>query len=401
MNGEIFEHENPIQSKEKTSVIAQVYWLNVVFLTLTPLVSLIGIPLYLSNRGLTWPLMTLSLFFFIATGLSITGGYHRLLSHKSYEANFIIKFFFLLFGAAAFQKSAVKWCSDHRFHHHYVDGLNDPYSIQKGFFYAHIGWIFLKDTQNSFDNVRDLLEDRLVRWQHRHYFLLASLVGFGLPFLLGFLLNDPWGGLLWAGFVRTVLVHHSTFLVNSLSHFIGRQPYSLKNSSRDNTLTAFLTFGEGYHNFHHQFQYDYRNGIRWYQWDPTKWMIKSLEMIRFVKKLRKASDESIFKARILVQREKLLQKMETFSTKLPGALEHRLNQAQEKLLSARIRWNQMKTEYKSVKKSMDIRRIEILKKLKSDLLSSKSQLKEAYAVWNNLIHEFYCCHEESNTLPSC
>ena len=378
-----------IEAQEKIYTISQVYWLNVAFLTLTPLVSLIGIPLYLSKVGFTWPIMTLFVFFFVATGLSITGGYHRLFSHKSYEANSIIKFFFLIFGAAAFQKSTVKWCSDHRLHHRYVDRLNDPYSIQKGFFYAHIGWVFLKDSVNSFDNVHDLLEDRLVRWQHRYYFLIACFMGFVVPFLLGLLFNDPWGGLLWAGFVRTVLVHHSTFLVNSLSHFIGKQPYSLKNSSRDNTLTAFLTFGEGYHNYHHQFQYDYRNGIRWYQWDPTKWMIKSLEVIRFVRKLRRASDESIFKAKILVQREKLLQKMDIISIKLPETLEQKLNLAQEKLLSARVRWTQMKMEYKAVKNSMDNRRIDILKKLKDDLLSSKKQLKEAYAVWNSLIHEFY------------
>ncbi|MBI3352718.1 MAG: fatty acid desaturase [Nitrospirae bacterium] len=330
----------------------------------------------------------------------MTGGYHRLFSHKSYEAHPVIRGFFLLFGAAAFQKSAVKWCSDHRDHHRYVDQLNDPYSIQKGFFYAHIGWVFLKDRENSFDNVRDLREDPLVFWQHRHYFPIAVFMGFVLPFLLGFLFNDPWGGLLWGGFVRTVLVHHSTFLINSLSHYIGKQPYSLKNSSRDNMFTALLTFGEGYHNYHHQFQYDYRNGIRWYQWDPTKWLIKSLEWVRFVKRLKKAPDEHIFKAKILVQRERLIKKMDVSSKKLPDALEQKLNLAQEKLLLARVRWNQMKLEYKAVKSSMDNKRIEILKKLGDDLLSSKTQLKEAYAVWNSLIVEFYNVYVKPSTTAS-
>ena len=117
------------------------------------------------------------------------------------------------------------------------------------------------------------------------------------------------------------LVYHFTFLINSLSHYWGREPYLLPDSSRDNTVTAFLTFGEGYYNYHHQFQYDYRNGVQWYQWDPTKWMIRTLELFRFVKKLRKASDENIFKARVLVQRERLLQKIEQLSIKLPSTLE--------------------------------------------------------------------------------
>ncbi|MBI3604916.1 MAG: fatty acid desaturase [Nitrospirae bacterium] len=389
-----------IESKDKRPTVSEIYWLNGIFLILTPLVSLIGVPLHLSIKGFSWANLILCAFFFAATGLSITGGYHRLFSHKSYEANPLIKFFFLIFGAAAFQKSAIKWCSDHRDHHRYVDQLKDPYSIQKGFFFAHIGWVFLKDRENSFENVRDLREEPLVCWQQRHYFAIAGFMGFLMPFLLGLIYHDPWGGLLWGGFVRTVLVHHSTFLINSLSHYMGKQPYSLKNSSRDNVLTALLTFGEGYHNYHHQFQYDYRNGVRWYQWDPTKWMIKSLEAIRFVKKLRKASDESVFKARILVQREKLLQNMDKFSITLPVSLEQKLNQAQEKLLAAGVRWNRMKVEYKAVKNSIFNRQIEILNKLREDLESSRAQLKEAYTAWNNLILEFYRVYGNASALAS-
>ena len=391
---------NLIRSKNKNDVASEIYWLNGIFLILTPLVSLIGIPLHLAIVGFSWANLILCAIFFAATGLSITGGYHRLFAHKSYEANTLIKFFFLIFGAAAFQKSAIKWCSDHRDHHRYVDQLNDPYSIKKGFFFAHIGWVFLKDQETSFENVRDLREDKLVYWQHLHYYKISSFMGFLIPFLLGFIYNDPWGGLLWGGFVRTVLVHHSTFLINSLSHYIGKQPYSLKNSARDNVLTALLTFGEGYHNYHHQFQFDYRNGIRWYQWDPTKWMIKALETIRFVKKLRKASDESVFKARILVQREKLLQNMDKIAIKLPVSLEQKLNHAQEQLLAARIRWNRMKVEYNEVKNSLIQRKYEILSNLRDDVESSKAQLKEAYIVWNNLILEFHRVYGNASAMAS-
>jgi stearoyl-CoA desaturase (delta-9 desaturase) len=391
---------NKSKLSKKSAPESDIYWLNGIFLILTPLVSLIGIPLHLSLFGFSWNNVILCALFFAATGLSITGGYHRLFAHKSYEASPLVKILFLLFGAAAFQKSVVKWCSDHRDHHRYVDQLNDPYSIQKGFFFAHIGWVFLKDRENSFENVKDLRDDKWIWLQHRYYFSIAAFMGFGVPFLLGMIYGDPWGGLLWGGFFRTVLVHHSTFLINSLSHYLGKRPYSLHSSARDNMLTALLTFGEGYHNYHHEFQFDYRNGIKWYQWDPTKWMIKLLEAIRFVRKLRRASDESIFKARILVERERVLQNINRISITLPASLEQRLNQAHEKLLAAGIRWNRMKVEYKNVKRSLVNRRIEILNKLKDDLESSQNQLKEAYAAWNNLMLEFYAVYGNPAILSS-
>ena len=196
---------------------AEMDWVNVAFLTITPLVALIGIPVHLHNGGPSWPILGLFAFYLLATGLSITGGYHRLFAHKSYEANRLVEMLFLSLGAAACQNSALKWASDHRAHHLYVDQAPDPYNIRKGFFYAHMGWIFLKEAEDrSYDNVRDLLKDPLVCWQHRFYVLLAISVGFVLPFILGLFLGDGWGCLLWVGIVRVVIVHHSTFLINSL-----------------------------------------------------------------------------------------------------------------------------------------------------------------------------------------
>jgi stearoyl-CoA desaturase (Delta-9 desaturase) len=379
------------QSRKISKKSSEIDWINVAFLTITPLLAIAGIPIHLHFVGLTWPTMAIFAFYLLATGLSITGGYHRLFAHKSYDANYFVKLLFLFFGAAACQNSALKWASDHRDHHRYVDQAPDPYNIQKGFFYAHMGWIFLKDAGDySYDNVRDLLKDRTVYWQHRFYIPLAISIGFVLPFLLGFtLFGDAWGCLLWAGIVRVVIVHHSTFLINSLCHYVGTRPYSLKGSARDSALAAFLTYGEGYHNFHHQFQYDYRNGVRWYHWDPTKWMIKSLESIRLVKNLRRASEETIFKTRLQVQREKLQQRLTGLSDEFSNALEQQLHSAQESLLSARSRWNQLKSEYNLVKVSMDAKRKEISLKLEQELQSAKIHLKEAHASWNRLIQEFY------------
>src|SRR6266566_4092062 len=153
---------------------AKIDWVNVAFLTITPLVAIVGIPLHLLYSGPSWPIIGIFVFYLVATGLSITGGYHRLFAHKSFEANRLVKILFLIFGAAACQNSALKWASDHRDHHLYVDQVPDPYNIYKGFFYAHMGWIFLKDAQeDSFDNVRDLIKDPLIRWQNRFYVPLA------------------------------------------------------------------------------------------------------------------------------------------------------------------------------------------------------------------------------------
>ena len=380
----------PAQLLSASKKSAEMDWVNVAFLTITPLVALVGVPIHLHYGGPSWPILGIFAFYLLATGLSITGGYHRLFAHKSYEANRLVRVLFLTFGAAACQNSALKWASDHRAHHRYVDQVPDPYNIRKGFFYAHMGWIFLKEAEDrSYDNVRDLLKDPLVGWQHRFYVLLAISVGFVLPFVLGLFLGDGWGCLLWVGIVRVVIVHHSTFLINSLCHFIGKRPYSLKDSARDSTLAAFLTYGEGYHNFHHQFQYDYRNGIRWYHWDPTKWMIKTLEFIRFVKKLRRAPEETIFKARLQVQREKLQQRVAGFSKEFRDAAEQRLHSAQESLLSARSRWNQLKSEYRLVKVSMGAKRKGISLKLEHELQSAKIHLNEAHSSWNRLVEEFY------------
>lgn len=111
-------------------------------------------------------------------------------------------------------------------------------------------------------------------WQHKHYVLLALLTNFGIPIALGLLYGDLIGFVLVVGALRLVLSHHTTFFINSLAHIWGTQPYTSKNTARDNGILAFFTFGEGYHNFHHIFEHDYRNGIRWWQFDPTKWLIR-------------------------------------------------------------------------------------------------------------------------------
>jgi stearoyl-CoA desaturase (delta-9 desaturase) len=149
----------------------------------------------------------------------------------------------------------------------------------------------------SIENVKDLYADPLIRFQDRFYLYLAVAVGFGVPTLLAWAWGDPLGGLLWAGFLRLAVQYQATFSINSVAHWIGRRPYSTETSARDSWIAALLTLGEGYHNYHHRFPADYRNGVRIYQFDPTKWWVWLLSKIGLAWDLKRVSPEAVRKAR--------------------------------------------------------------------------------------------------------
>jgi len=283
--------------KEKKPAII---WLNLLVFLITFLVAAIGVPLYAYMEGFSLAIILSAVVALSFCELSITAGYHRLWSHKAYEANAVVRFFYAIGGAFAVQNSALHWCSDHRVHHRFVDQNDkDPYSAKRGFWYSHIGWM-LREYQahryTDYKNVADLQRDKIVNWQHQYYLTLVLLTNFGIPLIVGFILNDIWASLLLVGFLRLVVSHHLTFLINSLAHMWGTQPYNDKNTAKDNPIVALLTFGEGYHNFHHAFQYDYRNAIKWWQFDPTKWLIKSMSLMGLAKNLKRIPEEKIAKA---------------------------------------------------------------------------------------------------------
>ncbi|MCD6060862.1 MAG: acyl-CoA desaturase, partial [Moraxellaceae bacterium] len=237
-------------------------------------------------------------------GMSITGGYHRLWAHRAYEAHWSLKIFFMLFGAMAIQNSILIWASSHRTHHRNVDDVDgDPYSINRGFFFAHIGWMLrnYESGKPNFSNANDLLNDKIVMFQHNYYVPIVLVMNLGLPIALGLLLGDFWGVFLLGGLLRLVVSHHVTFFINSLCHMWGTRPYTDENTARDNPVLALMTWGEGYHNYHHIFQYDYRNGVKWWQFDPTKWMILSLSWVGITRNLKRCSEFAIQKAQLTMQ----------------------------------------------------------------------------------------------------
>ncbi len=280
----------------------RINWFTSAFLIVTFFTALVGVPLYIAHFGLDWFQILLFLVLFIATGMSITLGYHRLFAHKTFKAGRTVKMTTLLFGAAAFEDSALDWASDHRQHHKHVDDEHDdPYSISRGFFWAHMGWIFFKLYPRPLANVGDLKKDSLVMWQHRYHRPIGVLIGLALPTLLGYLYGgwpSALGAFLIGGIARIVAVQHSTFFINSLCHTIGKRPYDSGTSARDSWIMALFTFGEGYHNYHHSFQHDYRNGVKPWQWDPTKWAIWTLSKLGLASELRRVSEEKIVLAEL-------------------------------------------------------------------------------------------------------
>jgi len=277
-------------------VSRQVNVVNSLFLLLTPIAAVAGIWWHATTMGVTLLEPVLFVIWYLACGLSITVGYHRLFSHRSHEASWPLRLFYALFGAGAFENSALNWCADHRIHHRHTDNEEDPYSATRGFWWSHILWVMIDEggpRSHDLSQVKDLQADPILAWQHRWYVLIAVGVGMGLPALVGYAFGGvpgAVGGFVWAGLARTVFTHHGTFLINSAAHIWGTQPYGDANSSRDSPALAFLTFGEGYHNFHHTFQADYRNGHRWFHFDPSKWWIQFFALVRLKRGLKSTPD---------------------------------------------------------------------------------------------------------------
>ncbi len=366
-------------SENKQKWHQQIYWPVTLFLILNPISCMVLVPLYYIFDEFSWSLIAFALIFGAITNLSITAGYHRLFSHKSYDAHPIVKIIFLLIGASAWQGSALKWSSDHRRHHSFIDGDKDPYNFHRGFFFAHMGWMLLKETVDQPIQAPDLQKDKWVYLQDKYYVPVAIFMGYIFPGLIGMMLGSFWGGLIIGGALRIVLTQQSTFFVNSLCHTLGRQTYSKEISARDSLFVAFLTHGEGYHNFHHTFQIDYRNGIRWYHWDPTKWTIQMLSLLGLAKKLRMISNAEILKARL---------KAEEATLRSRGFADEKLAQLQDKILSAQAKARQLQLEYYKLKKEYSRRRIEFstaydqkLEQMKRDMEEARLEFKLGMKIW--------------------
>ncbi|KAI0034196.1 delta 9-fatty acid desaturase protein [Vararia minispora EC-137] len=286
-----------------SNVLSEINYLNLIILTAIPALSVYGA----CTTELRWETTVWSMLYYLITGLGITAGYHRLWSHRSYNASKPLEYFLAMAGSGAVQGSIKWWSRNHRAHHRYTDTDLDPYDARKGFWWSHVGWMLVKPRiKPGPADVSDLSRTAVVRWQHRWYIYLIVGMGLVFPTAVAWLLwGDARGGFFFAGAARLCFVHHSTFCVNSLAHWLGDTPFDDKHSPKNHFITALVTVGEGYHNFHHQFPVDYRNAIKWYQYDPTKWFIWVCSKVGLASHLKSFPDNEVKKGELTMQLKRL------------------------------------------------------------------------------------------------
>ncbi len=299
------------QREEKE--IAPINWTVTAVLGLTFLAAVTIVPWYGFTHGYSgWAWLFFAIFV-VFNGIGIGSGYHRLWSHRTYQAHPALKWFLAVMGGMALQNSIIVWSARHRIHHRDVDDNDkDPYSIGRGFWFAHIGWMLRDYSSGKVDYsvVRDLEKDPVAAWQHRWYWALAWTTNLILPLFLGWLTGDMLGMFLLVGVLRLVLSHHVTFFINSLAHMWGKQPYTDENSARDQHFLALITYGEGYHNYHHLFQSDYRCGIRWWHLDINKWFISTCALLGLAKNRKRAPAFKVLRARLNMEFKAARRKLE-------------------------------------------------------------------------------------------
>lgn len=322
----------------------------------------------------SWAAVALFLVTYIIGGMSITVGYHRLYAHRAYSANPFFEWCVLIGSALSFEMSALMWSHDHRLHHNHVDTEKDPYSIKKGFWYAHILWLFDYKREYDASLVGDLLKNPRVMFQNRYYAHLVIGVNLAV-FLLGWWLLGSALASFYLGFlVRMAMIHHSTWFINSLCHTIGSKTYARELSAVDNAILALLTFGEGYHNYHHAFAADYRNGIRWYHFDPSKWTIWLASKLGLVKNLRTINSLTIQKS--LVMKDKKM------------ILEHISDEVDEFANELRVRLEELSAAFEETAASLMIKLREIKhatdeqrKHLQKEIAALRASLREIWNEW--------------------
>jgi stearoyl-CoA desaturase (delta-9 desaturase) len=251
-----------------------------------PTLALIAAVPFAWGWGLTWIDIVLTGFFYLLGGLGVTAGFHRYFTHRSFKANRALRIALAVAGSMAFQGSIITWVADHRRHHIFTDKEGDPHSpwlfgtsaaaVVRGFWHAHLGWLFYKDKTNIHRFAPDLLADPDIRRVNQQNVGWSTL-SLTMPVLLGGLISWSWWGALtaffWAGLVRIAALHHVTWSTNSICHMIGNRPFTQRDRSTNFWPLAVLSMGESWHNLHHADPTCARHGVRRGQLDMTARLI--------------------------------------------------------------------------------------------------------------------------------
>ena len=330
---------------------------------------------------------------FMMSGVGICACYHRLYAHRAYKINKVVEGIILFFATLAVQNTAIQWSHNHRLHHAHVEEEKDPYNIKKGFWHAHILWLLENTVKFDPSLVSDLMENKLTVFQDKYYLPLTFGSNILVWLFVGWLLHDFWGAFVMVLWLRIFFVHHFTFFINSLAHTWGERTYAKEQTAVDNFLMAFFSFGEGYHNYHHVFASDYRNGVRWWQFDPTKWLIWSLSKIGLAHELTKV-DKYVIKKRLLNEDKHVIlnyignamdEKMKEFETKI--------HEVSERFNARVAEINSLLREYKASKK---IKIKQEVKRLKIDIKAAKKKLNQDWKEWITLCRAFTRAYPQIN-----
>jgi stearoyl-CoA desaturase (Delta-9 desaturase) len=279
------EDIQPVENETRDRIITGI-------VTAVPFAGLIVVGWQLWNDALRWSDVVVFGICYVLTGLGVTVGFHRHLTHRAFKAKPWVRATLTILGSAAIEGPVISWVADHRKHHAFADVEGDPHSPHvdhgvgwrgalRGLLHAHVGWLFIHTHRgNKKRYAPDLLADPLIRLIDRT-FLVWVLAGLAVPFALGGLIGGSWEtaltGLLWGGAVRMLVVHHVTYSINSLCHFFGAQAFNTGDESRNLAWLAPITFGEAWHNNHHAFPTSYEHGLRKWQLDPSRFVIRMLE----------------------------------------------------------------------------------------------------------------------------
>ncbi len=355
-------------------------WVNFTYIAGYHLALLIGLPFFFMSHNPSWGMWIASALLFYISGISVTAGYHRMYSHGAYKANKWVEAVLLFFATIATQGSALKWSCDHRRHHAFVDTDRDPYSINKGFWFAHILWLFRETEAIDPKVVADLYRNRLVMFQHKYYPYLMVATNLIAVLFMGWMFNDYASAFVIGWGVRLFFSHHTTWFINSLAHTWGTQPFSQEHTAVNNYVLSLVTFGEGYHNYHHTFAHDYRNGTRWYHFDPTKWVIWTLYKSGLASGLRRVNVMQIKERIVIEHKREILETVREFLTTNSTLIEEKIEKMADELLAQCTQLHQLVKEYQTRKQEKTADK-DLLKNLSLEIRAVKKNLKAAWKNW--------------------
>jgi stearoyl-CoA desaturase (Delta-9 desaturase) len=299
--------------RESQSRLSQAVMLIAVVVPALGVLSVMGL---LWGVAFSWVDLALFLSLYLVCAFGTTIGFHRYFTHRGFETGPVLRSTFAILGCMTVQGPITQWVTDHRKHHALSDKEGDPHSphvghgdgvggVLKGFWHAHVGWMFSNlGMEQGMAYGKDLYEDRLIRTIDRLYFLWVA-IGFAIPFAIGYAVGGTpeaaLAALVWGGLVRIFAYQHATFAVNSICHMFGRRDFRSRDESRNNWLVAVLVMGEGWHNNHHAFPSSARHGLLRGQVDVSWLVIRGLERLGLVWNVRRPSTEQMERRRLAPQ----------------------------------------------------------------------------------------------------